>query len=212
MRYHDLTRMIEPAMPVYPDTDPPRFRVGASIEEQGFLEHEIVMFTHTGTHMDAPAHLIAGGKTLDEYPVDAFVGPACVVDARGVDGGTIGVEALGPYRARIEAADFVLFDTGWHSLWDSPGYFDGFPTLTPEAAQWLVDLGIKGVGVDAISVDPVGVSEMRVHNVLLGAEVLIIENLGSLDALIGEDFAFSCYPLRFRHADGSPVRAVAAVG
>jgi len=212
VHYHDLTRMIEPAMPVYPDTEPPRFRVGASIEKQGFLEHEIVMFTHTGTHMDAPAHLIAGGKTLDEYSVDAFVGPACVVDARGVDDGTIGIELLRPYRKHIETADFVLLDTGWHSQWDLPGYFEEFPTLTPEAAQWLVDLDVKGVGVDAISVDPVGVSEMRVHDVLLGAGVLIIENLADLDELIGKSFEFSCYPLRFAHADGSPVRAVAAIG
>ncbi len=83
--------------------------------------------------------------------------------------------------------------------------------LSPEAAQWLVDADIKGVGIDMISVDEVDSTDFAIHNILLGADLVIIENLTNLEALPDSEFSFYCFPLRIEHADGSPVRAVAAV-
>lgn len=203
----DLTHTLHENMPVYPGTEQPRLTVGTTIEQDGFAEKLLTMYSHTGTHMDAPAHLIAGGTGLDGYPVTQFMGPAMVIDARGV--GEVSPAMLMAHAERIRQADFVLLHTGWASLWGQPGYFEGFPVLTVEAAQWLAGQGLKGFGVDAISVDPVATTAYPVHMALLGAGMVLIENLKGLELLPQEAFALTCLPLKLQDADGSPVRAVA---
>jgi kynurenine formamidase len=105
----------------------------------------------------------------------------------------------------------VLLRTGWSALWGVEDYFRDFPCLTPDAARWLVDRGVRGFGVDTCSVDPPASSDLPVHHVLLGAGVLIVENLANLQALPGGRFQFLALPLRLSDADGGPVRAVAMV-
>jgi len=217
MDFIDLTHVVQPGMTVFPGTEPPVFEVGASIEADGFAEKRITMFTHTGTHMDAPAHIISGALTLDQFEIEHFGGKACVVDVgRSVDVG--GHQAskidIGVLQARSEAiheSDFVILRSGWSRRWGSEDYFEGYPVLTPEAARWLVDARIKGLGIDMISVDEVDSTEFTVHNILLGANLVIIENLTNLELLPDAGFSFYCFPLRIDQADGSPVRAVAAV-
>ncbi len=80
MKFIDLTHVVKPGMTVFPGTEPPVFEVGSSIETDGFEEKKITMFSHTGTHMDAPAHIISGARRLDEFPIEKFAGKACVVD------------------------------------------------------------------------------------------------------------------------------------
>jgi len=211
MNVIDLTHVIQPGMTVFPGTEPPVFEVGSSIETDGFEEKKITMFSHTGTHMDAPAHIIAGGRKLDQFPIDRFTGKACVVDVSSVEGGKIDVNAVEARAEALREADFVIFRSGWSRYWDSEQYFRGFPVLSPEAAQWLVDAGIKGVGIDMISVDEVDSTDFAVHNILLGADLVIIENLTNLEALPDLLFSFYCFPLKIEQADGSPVRAVAGI-
>jgi kynurenine formamidase len=159
--------------------------------------------------MDAPAHIIPGARTLDEFPVDRFAGKACVVDVSGVEVGKIELDELEARSEAIRESDFVLFRSGWSRYWRSDQYFKDFPVLSPEAAQRLVEADIKGVGIDMISVDEVDSTEFTVHNILLSAEMVIVENLRNLELLPESVFFFSCYPLRIEQADGSPVRAVA---
>lgn len=211
MRYIDLSHRIEPGMPVYPGTEGPEIVVATTVEAEGFLEHKLTLFSHTGTHIDAPAHLLADGATLDELPLETFVGSAVVVDARLAPGATIGIEALLPFASQIAESDFVLLCTAWDRFWGAAEYFGRFPVLSLEAAEWLAAQNLRGVGVDAISIDPVDSFELPVHRVLLGAGLISIENLTGLEPLIGQRVGFSCFPLPTRHADGSPVRAVAAV-
>jgi len=211
MRTIDLTHVVKPGMTVFPGTEPPVFEVGSAIETDGFEEKKITLFSHTGTHMDAPAHIIPGARKLDQFPIERFCGPACVVDVRGDDVGKIGVEVLEARAEDIRASDFVILRSGWSRHWESEEYFRAFPVLSPEAAQLLVDAEIKGVGIDMISVDEVDSTAFAVHNILLGAELVIVENLTNLEALPDSAFTFYCFPLRIEDADGSPVRAVAAV-
>ena len=82
MKVIDLTHPITPDMPVYPGTEKPVFTPANSYEKDGFKETKISMFTHTGTHMDPPAHLYAGRTTLDQFPIDQFIGRALVIDVR----------------------------------------------------------------------------------------------------------------------------------
>lgn len=203
----DLSHLITEAMPVYPGCIPPTIRLAHAIEPDGFAERQISIYTHTGTHIDAPAHMLAGGATLEQLGAAHFVGPACVLEVGGA--AAIETTLLEAHAQLIEGCDFVLFDTGWASRWGQPGYFEGFPVLTREAAHWLAQKGLKGVGFDAISADPVGAAEFTNHMILFRAGMISIENLTGLEPLIGKRFQFSCLPLKLEAADGCPVRAVA---
>lgn len=162
--------------------------------------------------MDAPAHLIAGAATLDVMPLRQFVGPALCIDVRHVADRRIGTEPLAAHATLIDKADFVVFHSGWSQRWARADYLDGFPLLSEDAARWLVGARLKGIGIDMISVDDVASAALPIHQILLGAGLLIIENLTRLDPLPTDRlFEFSCFPLPLTHADGSPVRAVARV-
>jgi arylformamidase len=205
----DLTHAITPIMPVYPGTEPPVFQRANTVERDGFAETLIRVGSHTGTHIDAPAHMVANAPTLDQFGAERFVGRACVVDVSAVDGGEIARSVLEPHADIVARCDFVLLHTGWSRYWGDAHYFAGFPVLSLDAAGWLIGRNLKGVGLDAISVDPVGASEFSNHLAFFRAGLIVVENLVGLDALIGRTFLFSCLPLALPHADGSPVRAVA---
>jgi kynurenine formamidase len=204
----DLTQFIAPDMPVYPGTEGPKLVDATSIAKDGFAEKLLCMYSHTGTHIDAPGHMIPGAQTLDRFQVDKFIGRAVVIDVPKVPDACIGLRLLEAQADRLKGSDFVLFHTGWDAKWGQESYFHDFPVLSGEAARWLCTLGIKGLGFDCISVDPVGSTDMNIHKILLGAGLVIVENLCNLATLHGAAFTFSCLPLRIQDSDGSPVRAV----
>ena len=208
MKVFDLTQSINPDMPVYPGTEGPRITNATSIERDGFAEKLLTMYSHTGTHMDAPAHMIPGAFTLDQFQVGTFIGPAIVIEVPACPGGGIGLELLEAQAGRLKGCDFVLFNTGWDTKWSQDSYFCDFPVLSEDAARWLSGHDLKGVGFDCISVDEVGSTDMAIHKILLGAGLVIVENLCSLAALRDKTFIFSCLPLRIPESDGSPIRAV----
>lgn len=209
MNIIDLTHPITEDMPVYPGTGQPEITAAATIEHDGYLEHRVSLFTHTGTHVDAPAHLIKGAPTLDEMSIAAFCGPAAVIDCSREPEEALDIDRLAPYEEEIAESDFLLLNSGWYRYWGREEYFRDYPSLTPEAASWLAGFDLRGIGVDTISVDPAGSEDFPVHNILMEKGILIIENLTGLHRLPRTSFIFSCFPLRLQNADGSPVRAVA---
>jgi len=209
MKIIDLSHPIHPSIPVYPGTEPPSFAAMNTIEHDGFAEMKISMYTHTATHMDGPSHILQGGKSLDLFTADHFVGRAVIINAAQAVSGEIPADRLEPYLERLKDADFALIKTGWSHYWGQDRYFNGFPSLSVASAKRLAGLHLKGVGIDAISIDPVDNAALPAHHVLLGADVVIIENLTNLDAVKNEEVYFICLPLRISGADGSPVRAIA---
>ncbi len=127
----------------------------------------------------------------------------------GVKDGRIGTEALDAQQNLVAGCDFVLLHTGWSRYWGDDRYFAGFPVLSPAAAAWIIARGVKGVGFDAISADPVGPPPYANHIAFFEAGLILIENLAGLEPLVGRRFLFSCLPIAYENADGSPVRAVA---
>ncbi|MFR5386883.1 MAG: cyclase family protein [Oscillospiraceae bacterium] len=93
--------------------------------------------------------------------------------------------------------------------WGQPRYYEGFPCLTAEAAEYVASLGLKGVGEDSISLDPCDTTDYPNHMILLGAGLVNTENLTGLEALVGKTFTFLTLPLKWEHADGSSCRAMA---
>ena len=205
MKVYDLTHTIRNDMPVYPGTEQPRLTTACTIEQVGYRETLLHMYSHTGTHMDAPAHMLPDGAALDRYPGEKFVGAAIVVDCRGEK--DISLPLLQRYD--LSGVDFVLFCTGWDRKWGTPAYYENFPCLTAEAAAYLAALPLKGVGEDSISLDPCDSTEFPNHITLMKAGFINTENLTGLDALLGRRFTFVTLPLKFENADGCSCRAIA---
>jgi len=211
MRIVDLAHPVSEDMPVYPGSEAPLLQEGCSIEEDGFLERKISFYSHTGTHIDAPAHLLKGGKTLDALPVDHFYGKAFVINCKNIGSKQIGLSLIEPYKKNIQDVNFVLMYTGWDKYWSDDRYFKDYPLLSLESAEWLSSFNFKGVGFDTISADSVDTENYHIHKVFLKKNIIIIENLKNLERLTGTTIMLSCFPLNFVNADGSPVRAVAFI-
>lgn len=203
----DLTHRLNNNITVYPGTEHPKFEQKSTIKIDGYAELSINMRTHAGTHIDAPCHIVPNAKSLDEFPIEQFIGQAIVIDCSKEN--SIGLDLLKPLKDKIEKSDFVLFYTAWQQKWNSYEYLSDFPTLTVDATKWLIQFNLKAIGFDHISADKMDSEELPNHNLLLKNEILIIENLTNLDQLIDKHFELNCIPLKIEEADGSPVRAFA---
>jgi arylformamidase len=200
----DLTMPIEQEMPFNPDHFPPEIISYASIATHGWAASKIVLDSHLGTHVDAPCHFVAGGKTLDEVPIEVFSGPAQVVHLENIGAG----EAISSAHLPALHSERVLLSTGWwRQAWDHELYFSRYPFLAEEAARSILDAGVRLVGIDGPSIDYDG----RTHVTLLEAEALVVENLMRLDGL-PDRCTVTILPLSIAKADGSPARAVAHLG
>ena len=132
MKVIDLTHTISETMPVYPGTEQPRLTPANSYEKDGFKETLLSMYSHTGTHVDPPAHLFAGRTTLDAFPVSQFVGRAVVIDCRHIkEGEAITMQEIAPRRADAEKADYLLFNLGWDARWGTEEYYGDYPCQYP---------------------------------------------------------------------------------
>ncbi|AEC52567.1 Cyclase, putative [Pyrococcus sp. NA2] len=183
----DLSISLGEETPVYPGDPRIEVKTLATVEKDGYYMNILKIGEHSGTHVDAPAHFIPGGKTIDVMPLEKFIGSGLVLDVRDGKGEVKPSEIPGlDYREKI-----VLFLTEGREL-------------SPELARFLVEKGVKAVGTDSMSI---GNSE--VHRILLSAEVPIFENLTNLEVLLGKEFTFIGFPLKIRRGSGSPVRAIA---
>lgn len=211
MKVIDLTHTINANMPVYPGTEPPIFEPANTYEKDGFKETKISMFTHTGTHMDPPAHLFSDRTTLDQFPANQFIGKALVIDCRNLDEGeAITMHQLRPYGEKAAQADFLLFNLGWDRRWGTEEYFGDYPCLDDEVMSFILEGDYKGIGFDVIGLDPIADENLTRHKKLFKEKNIVnIENLCHLDRCGSELIWFSCYPLKIDKCDGSPIRAVA---
>jgi arylformamidase len=160
---------------------------------------------HYGTHLDAPAHFIAGGRTIDGYAAAEFILPAVVLDIAG-DGDAAAADLAG---ADLRSGDAVLFRTrnSRQGISRSPVFREDFAGVGLDAARLLAGLGARLAGIDYLSIERTGDGGYPVHRLLLGAGVLILEGL-NLAAVAPGRYTLVCLPLRLKSAEGSPVRAV----
>lgn len=186
------------------------------------------MTTHTGTHIDVQAHFIPGGKTIEDYPIESFMGDGVVLDLSWKKPGEeISVEDLKRYEDDIREGDVVMLCTNWDKKDRYTNeYLFQWPHLGIDSAKYLVSKRIKAVGIDALSIGgwmdtvpgqgPVAKSSpVEVHRILLGADIIIIEELRGLDEVLhGKKTArafFVFAPLKLSDAEGSPCRAFALI-
>ncbi len=210
----DLSRTIYPNMPRIPILPEVEFLPVRRIDDGHPLNvSELRIATHAGTHVDAPWHFVPSGKTIDQVPLDRLSGTGVVVPVSRKGGEPIGTDDL--EGAGIEPDDIVFLHTGWGDLFESDAYND-HPFLSDDAARWLVERGVKILGMDTITVDmPTAVRPpgfgFPVHHTLLEAEVLIIENLTGLEQIAGQRVRFFAFPLKIQGSDAGQARVVAEV-
>ena len=204
MRIFDVTVAIRHGMPVY-EGDP-----GVSIAPwcstaQGALANVslLTMGSHSGTHVDAPAHLRDGTPGVDLLALEAMMGPARVFDLTGheqIDAASLRAVDLGS-RPRI------LFKTRNSARWREGRFHRDFAALTQGAARLLVSAGCRLVGMDGLSVDPFGSSALTAHHILVEGGVIILEGL-DLSAVPPGEYELICLPLKLQGGDGAPARVV----
>ena len=207
-RLVDLTHTISEDMPVYPGDNSPRINGLFNHNFDGFQELELVLSTHSGTHIDVPLHFFKGKDSIASLALNSFFGKAMVINCLELKD-EIPQSLLERNQNRLADTDFVLFNTGCDQWWGNEKYFNNFPVLSEDAAEYLLSFEIKGIGFDTPSADPVTSEHFLIHNLILKNNLIIIENLTGLSDLPVEGFYFSCFPLKITNGDGSPVRAVA---
>lgn len=210
----DLSHPVSSGMAVYPGDPEVRIDAALTLERDGAAVSAIAMGSHTGTHVDAPAHVVPGGRTIDRVAPDELVGEALVLDVadRVSEGMRIDAALLGLERLESVPA-LVVIRTGWDRCFGTERYLR-HPHLCPEAARRLMELGMRVLGIDAPSPDP---TPMPVdpgdtaHAAVLGSDGLIVENLRGLERL-PDGPVIGVFPLPLAGADGAPARAVAWEG
>ncbi|HEX7963097.1 MAG TPA: cyclase family protein [Candidatus Saccharimonadales bacterium] len=202
MPYIDLSVTLDDDTPVYPGDPPTQIEPAGTMEREGWTDHRLTTGNHTGTHIDAPLHMIAGGKTLGQIPLGRFIGRGRLIDVRQ------GFTLQTVQSADIEPGDIVLFYTGMNAHYHEPVYFETYPVMSAEIAQYLIEHKVKLAGVDASSVD--NTEDFPVHKQLLHGGVLVAENLANLDQLVGKDFTVYALPIKL-DIDAAPARIIAEI-
>jgi arylformamidase len=203
-KIYDVTVPLSADVPTFPGD--PRFHMEFShsiAAGDPYNVSQLTLGAHSGTHVDAPYHFLADGATIDQLPLELLIGRARVVDMTALDR----ID-----RADLERADLrddirTLFKTRMSGQLRQPTFLEDFVYLTPEAATYLVKVGIKLVGIDYLSIEKFGSKDYPAHHALLGAGVVIIEGLDLSEVDAGE-YDLTCLPLRIAGADGSPARVV----
>ncbi len=168
---------------------------------------QISIGSHQGTHLDAMYHFLDDGKTLDQMPLEWFYGPARLLRIPKKANEEITVEDFIPYEDLLVPEAKIIFETGWHQHFGKDDFFSDFPSLTQDAARFLVSKKIRLLGMD---MPTPGKDWYELHHILLPAEIVVVESLTGLDKL-PDHFTFMGFPLNFKGRDGSPIRAVAKV-
>jgi kynurenine formamidase len=213
-RMWDLSQPVGHDGPCWPEQTPPAIRHNERAAIGGFNVETIEMTDHTGTHVDAPFHHDDGGATIDQVPIERFAGPALFIDLREqVESAMeIGPDQLESWLGELREGDFAILVTGWG---DKRGITEEFlkrwPYLGGEGARLLLDHGVAGVGIDALSIGGWGAPEKGVpaHQALLGAGKPIFEELHVPDQLAGRRAFLTAFPILLQGCGGAPVRAVA---
>jgi len=204
----DVTAPIDPrTTPVYPGNAPIKLDfmqsmdAGAQVTLSAFS-----LGAHTGTHVDAPMHFVKGGASLDQIPLERFIGPVRVIDC-SPEARVIDAAELNKHEWR--GARRIFFRTrnsrnGWMT---DPAFHQDFTYLAPDAAQLLADAGVELVGIDYLSIERFGASEPKTHLILLGKNIPVIEGLSLRDIQAG-DYDLVLLPIRVMGHEAAPVRAV----
>ncbi len=208
MNIHDVTLTLTAGMAVWPGDPPFRRTLWATLGDASSANvSQVSMSVHTGTHVDAPIHFIAGGAAIEALDLSILTGPChvCRVQPAGkhISAGDLDALDLSASCQRL------LLKTANSQRWTSMSapFYENFIALTLDAAQWVVERGIGLIGVDYLSVEPMHNTEPVVHRTLLNGGVVPREGL-NLAAVAPGEYMLVCLPLKIAGSDGAPARVI----
>ena len=203
-RWLDVSVPLGPGLPAYPGNPEFELQPVKRIADGGSSNvSRVVMGTHTGTHVDAPRHFFDTGEGVDALQIELLIGRARVVAIE--HRGSIGQQELAAAGLREDLR--VLLRTPNSRLWNGAPFHEDYAHLTEQGARYLVDQGVKVVGIDYLSVEQFKKPGAPAHRALLGAGVVVIEGLNLADVEPGM-YEMYCLPLRIAGGDGAPARVV----
>jgi arylformamidase len=207
MKIFDISVSIHPKLPVWPG-DPQVVLERYRQQSKGDASNDsrLACSVHCGTHIDAPAHFIDKGTTIEQLSLDSLVGSATVVEFPEIN--RITPDLLETQRIDAQT-DRLLLKTKNSELWADPEheFYPDFVALSAESARWVVNKGIKLVGIDYLSIQRFQDAEPQTHQILLEAGVIILEGL-DLRAVEPGNYQLICLPLKLTGSDGAPARAI----
>ncbi|WP_069874624.1 cyclase family protein [Fusibacter sp. 3D3] len=204
-KWLDVTMTIEPSMMVYKNLEAkkPAITTRANYETHEHYESSIAMDLHTGTHIDMPLHMIKDGATSDTFSLEAVNGKCFVIDLTQIEENHIEKSHLLPYEAQINAGEIIILKT--KNCLKAEFDFE-FVFLAESGAQYLLERGIKSVGIDALGIER-SQPEHPTHKILLGNHIYIIEGLALAEIKAGP-YKMLCLPLKIANVEGLPARAL----
>ncbi len=206
MKIYDITPPVGPTLPVWEGDPPPRMTLVSQLAQGDLCDvTALTMGAHTGAHVDAPAHFLAGGATVEALDLDVLVGPALVADLRGHAQITAAVLASLQLPSDLQRL-LMLTDNSSRRLMTNPQFQRDYVGLTSDAAAWLVDHGLRLVGIDYLSIAAYDEAE-PVHRKLLQNNMVIVEGLDLVGVPPG-GYELYCLPLKLPGSEGAPLRAI----
>jgi arylformamidase len=213
----DLAQPIFHECPNCPADPPVQSRLICEPKKDGWRVEQLTLTSHTGSHIDAPSHIIPNGASIDQLPLDSFVGKAVVADLRDARPGMPFTSTWLARKLRDATLEdhIVLLVTGWGGRRArSDEWLHQAPYVSPDGAEWLVEQSVRGVGIDAYSIGGEGEPQNSLtHEALLAAGIWILEDLNFPEELwsLPQPFEFWCLPVNLKGHSGAFCRPVAVV-
>jgi len=222
----DLTHVLAPDVPTFGGKSAISSKPLAKVDPDGLYLNEVTLLEHVGTHVDAPAHFVTGGASIDQVPVERLVLQAAVIDV------TTAVASNADYaltaddvrrwehrNGALTAHHLVLVRTGWGMRWSDAARYRNpdaqgtlhFPGVSADAARVLRDRGVPAIGIDTLSIDPGPSTTFDAHKTFLGGGGYQVENVANLDKLPETGAVIVVSPLPLAGGSGSPARVIAFV-
>lgn len=222
----DLTHTIDPTIPLWPGSDPFCMKIRFDYEQVGCRAAAYSMVAGTGTHMDAPAHFIKGGKTLEQFSLQELIVPACVINVQHQVNNNPDytlqpkdIQKWESQHGKVPDGSVVIMNTGWAQRWpdlksflnEDAGGTKHFPGFSMQACHILLERKVNGIGIDTFSLDPGNTKDFGVHYLMLEKGLYFIECLTNLDQLPPAGAFIGSFPLKVAQAPEMPARIIGLV-
>jgi kynurenine formamidase len=187
------------------------FENAKSKSVDGWNSKTLHLYSHAGTHMDAPFHFEVNSQTIDEYEVSRFICDSWVIPIDAHAGHKIKLEDLSVHAGLITKGDGVILKTGWSAYVNESKYREGLPGVDETLANWFVGKGINMLAVESPSIaDVMDLKEVtKIHEILLRGNVILVEGLTNLDSVSRDKVKLIALPLKIKRGDGAPARVIA---
>ena len=207
-----MSRVIDLTLPLADGAKGINIKPEKRFETNGWNDTTLCLYSHCGTHMDAPVHFGVGTESIDTIDVENFTGPAWIADVRPIEpSALIKPKHLGNIATEFKPGDSLLICSGWSEYYGQEIYEQELPRISEELANWCVEKKVKMLGVEPPSVADINNIEeaSTIHKILFKGGVVVVEGLANLTSISKPKVTFISLPLKIANGDGAPCRAVA---